>query len=335
MTQLGDFYATRIYPGLSAVLSWIASPFPFSLTEIVIVALIAAAVLLIVRTVRRHRPWWRCVLGELGLVLLTIVWLYGAWGLNYFRSSLYERMETVPMPYEQGEFHAFLDLFAEELNENWCDVEVLDKERIEQEVKAWYATRPEECGLCKPRAWQHPKRMIFNRLHSAVGVLGFIGPAFDEIHINHDVSTLEYPFIFAHEYAHVLGVSNEAEANFWAFEACRASQDQAVRYSAWYMLLNYTAGNIRSLLSEEEYRAWADKLIPEVFDDLEFTRQHWQSLRWTWLANLQHRFYNFFLKTNRIADGTKNYSQVLRLVLTLSDLHDHGEPTLHADGEEG
>ena len=329
MTHLGEYYATRIYPGLSAALSWIASPFPFSLTEIVVVVLFVLAVLLIVRAIRRHRPWWRCVLGEIGLILIAVVWLYGAWGLNYFRSSIYERLGTIPMPYEEGEFHAFLDHFAEELNENWCDMEILNKKRIEEEIKAWYSTRPAECGLCPPRAWQHPKRLLFNRLYSAVGVLGFIGPAFDEMHINHDVSNQEYPFIFAHEYSHVLGVSNEAEANFWAFEACRASQDQAVRYSGWYMLLNYTAGNIYSLLGEEAYKEWADKLIPEVYDDLEFTRLHWQSLRWAGLAKFQHRFYNLFLKTNRIADGTKNYGQVLRLVLTLSDLHEH------EDGEEG
>ena len=149
------------------------------------------------------------------------------------------------------------------------------------------------------------------------------------MHVNRDVSPLEYPFIFAHEYSHVLGVSNEAEANFWAFEACRASQEQAVRYSAWYMLLTYTASNIRSLLGDEAYQAWADTLRPEVYVDLELSQIHWQSLRWDGLSRLQHRFYNFFLRSNRIADGTKNYGQVLRLVLSLSDLHDHEH------GEEG
>ena len=37
----------------------------------------------------------------------------------------------------------------------------------------------------------------------------------------------------------------------------------------------------------------------------------------------------------RIADGTKNYGQALRLVLTLSDLHDHEEPAeAEPDGQE-
>lgn len=328
MTLWGDFYATRIYPGLSAALSWVASSFGFSLTEVAIVVAILAFVWIIVRAIRKHKPWWKCVLGELALLLGVVAWLYIGWGFNYFRSDIYTRTGTTPMPYEEAELQAFLKVFAEELNENWCEVEKVDPKQIEAEIKAWYAALPEECGLCKPRPWQHPKRMIFNRLHSAVGVLGYIGPAFDELHVNRDVSPLEYPFIYAHEYSHVLGVSSEAEANFWAFEACRASADQAVRYSGWYMLLSHTQANIRSILGREAWEAWSETLIPEVYVDLELARLHWADLRWNWLARLQHRYYNLFLKTNRIADGTANYGQVLRLVMSLSDFHDH------AHGEE-
>ena len=91
------------------------------------------------------------------------------------------------------------------------------------------------------------------------------------------------------------------------------------------MLLRHTWGNLRSILGQEAFKAWADTLIPEVYADWELAQIHWADLRWDWLAQLQHRFYNFFLKQNRIAEGTANYGQVLRLVLTLSDLHDHGE----------
>ena len=89
------------------------------------------------------------------------------------------------------------------------------------------------------------------------------------------------------------------------------------------MLLSHTAGNLRSLMDDTSWQAWCETLIPEVFVDLEVASLHWEELRWPWIAALQHRFYIFFLKQNRIADGTANYGQVLRLVLSLSDLHDH------------
>jgi prepilin-type N-terminal cleavage/methylation domain-containing protein len=323
----GDWYATRVYPGLSAVLSWLASPFGFSLTEVVVVIAIIAFFWILIRAIRRRKRWWRCLLGEAALLLGVVAWLYVGWGFNYFRSSIFQRAETIPMPYEEAEFQEFLEAFADGLNDSWYDVESVDPAAVEAHVKAWYATVPDAFGLCQPRTWQHPKRTLFNRLYSAVGVLGFIGPAFDEMHVNRDASPLEYPFLFAHEYAHVLGVSNEAEANFWAFEACRSAEDPVIRYSAWYMLLSHTAGNIHSMLGEEAFQAWCDTLIPEVFVDLELSQLHWADLRWVWLSRIQHRLYNAFLKTNRIPEGTASYGQVLRLVLTFSDLHthDHGQ----------
>jgi len=327
-TPAADFYAQHVYPHLSSVLSRIASPFGLSLTELTVVVLILAFAGIIVRAARRHWSFWKWLWREIRLLAWIFVWFYLAWGINYNRSSLYERLGSVPMPYEEAEFHEFLEAFSANLNANWCEVESVDAAEVERAVKAWYSELPSECGLASPRKWQHPKKMLFNRIYSAVGVLGFIGPAFDEMHVNHDVSPLEYPFIFAHEYSHVLGVSNEAEANFWAFEACRASESQAVRYSAWYMLLSYTARNIRSLLGEEAYQAWADTLIPEVYVDLELAQLHWAGLRWPLLSKIQHKFYNLFLRSNRISDGTANYGQVLRLVVTFSDLHLH-------DGEEG
>ena len=306
-----------------AALSWLAAPFGFSLTELVVVAAAVFLIGMIVRAFRRHWGFWKSI-WRIALYLIWIyVWFYGGWALNYSRSDIYTRLGTVPSHYEENDFHEFLEVFSRELNEHWQPVETVDPEAVEAHVKAWYASLSDEAGLCKPRRWQHPKRLTFNRLQSAVGILGFVGPFFDEMQLNRDMTPLEYPFVFAHEYAHVLGVSGEAEANFWAFEVSRASVDPATRYSAWYMLLTYSWRNIQSLLGDEAFQAWTATLRPEILEDLQRTQAHWQELRWTPLAKVQKRFYDAFLRSNRIADGTKNYGEVLRLVLTFSDWHDH------------
>ena len=328
-TPAADWYALHLYPGISRVLTWLASPFGFSLTEIVVVL---AAVLLVVRIVRifsDRQHWKKRLWRTVRLLLWVYVWFYAAWGLNYSRSSLYARMGAAPMPYEEAEFHAFLHRLTDELNENWCpesEMEAVDPAAYDEYVKHWYTKLPDEAGLCLPHKWQHPKRPLFNRLYSAVGVLGFLGPAFDEMHVNREVTPYERPFVHAHEFSHVLGVSGEAEANFWAFEATRASSLKAVRYSGWHMLLQYSWNGIRSLLDEQAFLEWTQTLRPEVLDDMEATQQYWQARRLPWIANLQKRFYDLFLRRNGIADGRKNYSQVLRMVLTFSDFdEEHGE----------
>ncbi len=327
-----DFYAMHLYPRISACLTWLASPLPFSLTEWGVVLAVLAFIGLIVRAIRRRERWWKCVLKEAVLLLGVYVWFYGAWGINYYRSDIYARTGSIAMPYEESEFQEFLDEFSAQLNENWCSASAFEEigdAELESRVKAWYAALPPDWGLCQPRSWQHPKRITFNRLFSSVGVLGFLGPAFDEMHVNREITPLERPFVFAHEYAHVLGVSSEAEANFWAFEASHASDSQAIRYSALFSLLTFTWNNIRSLLGEEAFQEWIATLRPEILEDMQSIHTYWQDRRWPWLARVQHRFYNFFLRSNRIADGTKNYGQVLRLVLTFASLHDH------EDGPEG
>ena len=149
-----DFYATRLYPPISACLSWLASPFPISLTEWIVVLAIVLFIWLIVRAVLRRDRWWKCLLQEAVLLLWVYVWFYGAWGINYFRSDIYARTGTIPMPYEEHEFQDFLDEFAEQLNENWCPAEAfedIDDAVLEPRVKAWYAALPSELGLCQPR----------------------------------------------------------------------------------------------------------------------------------------------------------------------------------------
>lgn len=327
-----DWYATHLYPGISRILSWIASPVGISLTELAVVVLVIAFIVRVYWIFHDRVRWkyrlWRAV----RLLLWVYVWFYAAWGVNYFRSNLFARMGTTPMPYEEAEFREFLHVLTEELNENWCPETVLesvDEKEYEQYVKDWYSGIPEESGLCTPRKWQHPKRSFFNRFYSAVGVLGYLGPAFDEMHVNREITPLEHPFVHAHEYAHVLGVSREAEANFWAFEATRASDSQAVRYSGWYMLLHYSWNTIYSLLGEEEFAQWRDTLRPEILEDMLSTHQYWMDRRIPWVSKIQKRIYDAFLRGNHIAEGTKNYNQVLRLVLTFSDLYPH------EDGEEG
>lgn len=331
-TAAADWYATHLYPGISRILGGLAAPFGFSLTEIVIALLALTFIVRFIRIFkdpeRRGKRIWRAV----RVLLWAYVWFYAAWGINYYRSDIYARTGSVPMPYEEVEFHEFLEELAEQLNANWCpesELAAVDQKAFEKSLKDWYAALPEEDGLCRPRKWQHPKRPVFNRLYSAVGVLGFIGPCFDEMHVNSEITPLERPFVHAHEYSHVLGVSGEAEANFWAFEATRASDIQAVRYSGWYMLLHYVWNNVHSLLGDEQFAEWRATLRPEILEDIVRTQNYWQERRSAGLARVQKRFYDFFLRSNHIADGTKNYSQVLRLVLTLSDLHGHEH------GEEG
>ena len=339
---LADFYAGKLYPGLSAILSWVSSPFPFSLQDLTIVILVSGALVALVVAIVRRRGWKRILRGGLTFLLWMYVWVYMGWCVNYSRSGLLTRIGSVPAQYEKEAFETFLMQFTEELNASWTDspaagsketeaeIKALCKEteaeikalckETEAGIKAFYKRVPDIYGLATPRPWQHPKPMMFNALYSSIGVHGYIGPLFSESHLNKDLLPVEYPFTFAHEYVHLLGVSNEAEANWWAFQACRASADPAVRYSGYARILVHVWINAAGVLPEEEFGAWRDALRPEVLADLGMCQAHWNALRSPVIDKIHSRIYDLFLKGNQIPSGIKNYSEVVLLLLSLDNL---------------
>jgi hypothetical protein len=150
-----------------------------------------------------------------------------------------------------------------------------------------------------------------------VGVLGYMGPFFAESQLNEELLPVQLPFTYAHELSHLLGVSNEAEANYWAYRVCRSSKRPAVRYSAYFGLLPYVLVNASSVLTEEEFREWIKTIRPEVVKDYEYKRMYWNERYSTLLGEVQNKIYNLFLKGNNIPSGRKNYAEVIGILLSL------------------
>ena len=319
--EVADFYAVHLYPGISAVLSSVSSLVPFSLQETAGVASVALAIWYLVRAAT-HRIRWRRFFGNIALMVLWLfVWCYVGWACNYYRSSIYERAGKSPARFDKEVFASFLDDYTAKLNGAWCDA-ACDTSALELETHDWYAAVDPKFGLAAPCEWQHPKTSEFSRIWTGAGVTGFIGPMFAEHHIMKGIPALEYPFTYAHEYSHVLGVSNEAEANWWAYEACSNSSDPAARYSAYAFIYGYVRSNAARLLEQDEYKEWLASVRPEVKEDMAEISKWWQAARIEWFDKVQTWSYNLFLKGNRISSGTKNYSEIIALIIALDGYQD-------------
>lgn len=316
-TVVADFYSLEVYPCISCVLSAVSSVVPFALQDIIIAMLVLCGICVIVECVRQKRGVWYCI-KKLGALLIgTFVWFYMAWCNNYYRSSIFARTTTQLVEYDSVAFRTFIYNYVENINAAWTDDVLEDSAALEREVKGLYSRAPEMYGLTKPRRWQHPKPMLLRPFFSAVSVAGYMAPLLSESCVNSDVLPFDYPSVYAHEYAHVLGVSSEAEANWWAYHVCVSSRNLAVVYSGYKGLFNHVAINATRFLSEEEYKAWIASVRPEVIKDLELTREHWSALRNEPIDNMQSFIYDAFLKSNNISSGMKNYSQVVQFMMAL------------------
>lgn len=316
---MAEGYARHIYPWLSAALSAIASVFPFSLEEALVVVIILWMIIYPFLK-RRKKKSWRFIVGrEVELLAWVYIWFYLGWGLNYFRYDIYRWMEVEPAGYDEQAFHRFLASYTDSLNQSYTAEVKTDPERMRQEIKEIYRQVPSMYGLALPRDYQHPKQVWFNPFYSGVGVLGYMGPFFAESQLNEELLPVQLPFTYAHELSHLLGVSNEAEANYWAYRVCRSSKRPAVRYSAYFGLLPYVLVNASSVLTEEEFREWIKTIRPEVVKDYEYKRMYWHERYSTLLGEVQNKIYNLFLKGNNIPSGRKNYAEVIGILLSLEE----------------
>ncbi len=354
LSEVGEWYAIFIYPTISIILSALSSLVNFSLDEwgvvLIVLTLVMAPFYL---RFRKHKSWLGVLGHEAELLLWVYVWFYWAWGMNYDRFSFFRRAEVAPAVYNEAQFHKFLKMYTDELNETFrecqqlgwvespdlfrpmVEVDVLgsfsstdsssvihqltpiSRSYVQHEIKSIFRKVPSRYGLCKPQNYQRPKRSSFNELYSNVGVLGFMGPFFAESHINLELTVLEYPFTYAHELSHLLGVSNEAEANLWAYVVCTQSQHPFIKLSGYVGLLSYVRSNVYGLLPSSEVDKWEASVAPEILASFYRVHAYW-ALRYNpVLGNIQSSMYEFYLKRNKISSGQKNYAQVVGMLLSL------------------
>ena len=114
-----------------------------------------------------------------------------------------------------------------------------------------------------------------------------------------------------------MGISSEAEANFWAYQICIRSVSPAVRYSGYFGLLPYVLSNAATLLEEEDYRQLLASIRPEILQTLREKQAYWQARYNPWVGRVQELMYEYYLKGNQIPSGQKNYAEVVAMILAL------------------
>lgn len=315
-SEVGEWYVLTVYPYWSASISFLTSWISFSLEEIVVSAVLLFLVGYTIYARYRKKKWKQILLVQSEMLAWVYVWFYFGWGMTYFRASFHERTGMVPVAYQKEEFKAFLDDYVLRLNAAFTEEDTLPFERQEDAIKQIYASLPKHYGLTKPYRFQHPKSVFFNSLYSAVGVKGFMGPFFAESQLNEQLLPIEYPFVYAHELAHLLGVSHEAEANFWAYHICIRSEDAFVRYSGYMGVLSYILWDAQAALSPTEYRDFTDRIHPSAWRMLEQRIEHWQGLYSPVAGKIQSLIYDWFLQSHRMPEGLQSYGEVVGLMMS-------------------
>ena len=314
----GAFYAHTLYIPIARLLFWFSSWFPFALGDLFIAcSLLGTLFYPFYAHYRLQRKMWTIVRHVVLFLLWIYVWFYLAWGLNYYQPNFYERTGINSVAYNDTLLIGFAEKYIMELNASYVQPKSIDREKVSRLIQKSYEQLEENSGIHRPfHPQMRPKTMVFSSLASKVGVQGSMGPFFCEFTLNSALLPENYPFSVAHEMAHVLGITSEAEANFYAYLLCTSSSDRVLRYSGYYALLSYVLRNVQSALGNEAYHGLLSKVRPEILKAKAGEQQYWKDKYSPVIGSIQNYFYDFYLKQHRVDGGIKNYSYVIGLLLS-------------------
>ena len=313
----GDVYSRHVYPVVGELLSDLSGPVPFAVGDLFIaLSLVGVVVYPFYAHFRKKKKWKTALLGPAEYLAWVYVWFYLAWGLNYAQSDFYRRTGIAPAAYTEADFRDFARRYVEALNEAYTPHTAVNADVLRREVVVTYRHLAPGLGIHPPFDDRpQAKTMLFTPLASMVGVKGSMGPFFCEFTINGDVPPAEYPATYAHELAHLLGIANEGEANFYAYQVCTRSGVQAIRFSGLMSILPHVLNNAYRLLPAGDYDLLCREIRPEVLSLARESQEYWQKKYNRLVGDAQSKLYELYLRGNRVAGGQKSYSQVVGLLI--------------------
>ncbi len=318
---LATIYSQTIYPLISYVLSFFSGLFPFAIGDLFIFLSITGVIVYpVYARLRKKLPWKKILLRDGEYLLWIYVWFYLAWGLNYSQKNFYQRTEIPYTAYTPEIFQEFVDDYITQLNRSYTPVNSINQDLIREETVRIYHQLSDSLGVHHP-PHEHPrvKTMLFTPFISMVGVTGSMGPFFCEFTLNGDLLPVNYPATYAHELAHLLGITSEAEANFYAYQVCTRSKAMGIRFSGYFSILGHVLRNAQRLLPEEEYTRLFKRIRPEIIELAKNNQAYWAAKYSPVVGAVQDWIYDLYLKGNKIESGRQNYSEVVGLLISYQE----------------
>jgi hypothetical protein len=317
----GNVYAQSVYPVISYCLSSFSRLVPFAAGDLFIfLSIIGIIAYPVYARCYRKKSWKRILWNDVEYLLWVYAWFYLAWGLNYSQKDFYGRTGIPYTAYTPENFQRFVNSYVDSLNASYVQVTSINEPLVCRESVRGYDRISHSLGVHRP-PHQSPrvKTMLFTPLISMVGVTGSMGPFFCEFTLNGDLLPPQYPATYAHELAHLLGITSEAEANFYAYQVCTRSEARGIRFSGYLSVLSHVLGNARRLMNEEEYTRLFRRIRPEIIELAQTNQEYWMAKYSPLIGDIQDWIYDLYLKGNKIQSGRKNYSEVIGLLISYEE----------------
>jgi hypothetical protein len=302
-------YSARLYLDVQSFLTTASNQFPIALLDVAAGCLLIAAWLMVRSRVRmlgiRRAFIWNAVSAVKTAAAVYLLFL-ALWGLNYRRVPLEEKLDYDRSRLTRDAAIAFANTAVATINAGYAAAHASPPNM--SALEASFADAQGALGATRLAVIGVPKRSLLTFYFRRAAIDGMTDPWFLEIIVNPDVLEVERPFVIAHEWGHLAGYANEAEANFMAWMTC-VRGDAGARYSGWLAAYQHTVSSL-----PRPDRPAVKALDRGPLEDLRAI-----SARYDRASPVVRRtargVYDEYLKANRVAEGIASYDAVVRLMV--------------------
>lgn len=303
------------------IISKITGFLPFSLAEFCLYAVLLALPCLIIWYLLRCRKrgdWLKRGIS----IFTSLTLIFGAfslyfqlsWGLTYYRFSLQDRMGLAVHYRPAYELDMAVSALIKDMNDTVSKVE-RDADGVMAELPFNVLAEKTDAAFeyYTQSQWAGVKKVAASKLMAYTQITGIFTAFTGESNVNANNTVAALPIVMAHEMSHRYGIAPEDEANFFAFLVCKESKDPVLRYSAYFMAMQY----MLSALSEADEAAYArqwEKIDPLLIKDLNKYYDHWSPYQGA-VSQLAEQVNSSYLKAQGEKDGVKSYGRVTDLLI--------------------
>lgn len=312
------FYSRLFFPGIRNLIDKTISQLPFA-TVYIFVASIFLFVGIYSYNFLKNKGWKN----KLGYSIRSLANFLGAivffflilWGYNYQRVPIFQQIGMKPVPLNESQLVAEIELTRNILNQLRYNIEedtipiekIMDYPDLEKLVRANMREHLFLLGMNftgEPRTKQFYPAGFMRRM----GILGIYFPFTGESYIDPTLHPLEKPFTIAHEMAHSYGVTDEGEANFIGWVICSNSDDPLLQYSGQLRLLRYQMNDLYRM-SKELYIHFYKTLPTGIRNDLLSIQRVNEQIK-PFNLEISRKSNDLFLKTQGVKAGVNSYQQL-------------------------
>ncbi len=315
------YYSKGTYPIVSKVSRFLLGWLPFSMGDVLYVAL----GILIVRSLVRNRKQFftstrKFFISAFAFASVVYFAFQFLWGLNYHRQPLHTSL-GIGNAYSTEELIHFAERLIAKCNALHHNLSANDSMKVDVPYsrKEIYAKTEESYRslqqmhasfLYQPTSL---KSSLLSLPLTYMGYSGYLNPFTNEAQVNYMMPTYKLPTTSAHEVAHQLGYGAENEANFIGYLATIHNPDPIFQYIGYTYGLRYCLGEIHRV-DPIEFERLSNLLNKGIKENYREGREFWQKYQ-NPAEPIFKKSYDAYLKANNQEKGIKSYSYIVALLV--------------------